>query len=148
MTLPLDAEADREAFRGRMLAQIDAATKDVLQEIREGRGAQKLPPRLTGLNKRLFDAINGEQARKKLGEDLVQMLNVVLREIDLRPFARDAGLSEVAALAKDGADVRDIAEKLREYFLDTDFYRSVGTRPVAEEIRAADLRLVAYEVVW
>ncbi len=147
--LPPEATQDRPTFRAGVFAQLETARQDVLQEIRKLQARTRLPQRLSGLNKRVHDTLNTDDARKALPEDQRQMLNNVLVEIPLGPFAREPGFVQLQRMLRNPeTDVRAIADQLYEAFVDAELFRTLGTRPDAPMITEQDLKLVNYEIVW
>jgi hypothetical protein len=77
------------------------------------------------------------------------MLNNVLVEIPLGPFAREPGFVQLQRMLRNPeTDVRAIADQLYEAFVDAELFRTLGTRPDAPMITEQDLKLVNYEIVW
>jgi len=80
-------------------------------------------------------------------EDLCQKVQEVIQNISLDAFKRDKTLKAVLANYRDDQNQRVLVEALDEFFVENELYRDViMPKTTLQQIRAEDLRLVAYEV--
>ena len=136
---------------------LDQATNDVLQEINSAIRARRVKPKLGKINIELDAALRQPtlltSADIAAPDDLVapenlrQKVQQVIQNISLDAFKRDKTLRAVLANYRDDQNQRALVEALDEFFVENELYRDViMPKTTLEQIRAEDLRLVAYEV--
>jgi len=76
-----------------------------------------------------------------------RVLNVV-RTVALDPFKRDKTFKAIRARYKETQDQAELISALDAFFIENELYREVVVAPKTplEQIKAEDLRLIAYEV--
>jgi hypothetical protein len=136
---------------------LDQATNDVLQEINSAIRARRVKPKLGKINIELDAALrqptlltSAEIAAPDdlvAPEDLRQKVQQVLQSVSLDAFKRDKTLKAVLVNYRDDQNQRALVEVLDEFFVENELYRDViMPKTTLEQIRAEDLRLVAFEV--
>jgi len=136
---------------------LDRATNEVLNEINSVLRARRIRPRLGAINMELDTALRQppllSAAEMAAADDLVapeelrQKVQEVIQNISLDAFKRDKMLKALRADYRDTQNQRVLVEALDEFFIENELYRDVVLpKTTLEQVRAEDLRLVAYEV--
>lgn len=136
---------------------LDQATNDVLQEINSAIRARRVKPKLGTINIELDAALRQPTllttADIAAADDLVapeelrEKVQQVVQNISLDAFKRDKTLKAILANYRDDQNQCALVEDLDEFFVQNELYRDViMPKTTLEQIRAEDLRLVAYEV--
>lgn len=122
----------------------EQATTELLTQIRQERSARRIPPALTGVARRLFDALSAPSLFDRADEEQRQRLIQVLRTTSLRPFERDRTLRALLKEYDQGKDLAALQVGLEDFFTENDLFQGNEARAVVEEIKAEDLRLVCF----
>jgi len=136
---------------------LDRATNEVLNEINSVLRARRIRPRLGAINMELDTALRQppllSAAEMAAADDLVapeelrQKVQEVIQNISLDAFKRDKMLKALRADYRDTQNQRVLVEALDEFFIENELYRDVVLpKTTLEQVRAEDLRLIAYEV--
>ncbi|MCL6430576.1 MAG: helicase, partial [Anaerolineae bacterium] len=126
---------------------LNRATTEVFQEIRALRAGRKLRPRMTGLNKEFYDALNQPQLFESAPAELRHRVNHVLQTVPLVPFQRDPALRTIRDAFRETHDVAALAEQLDLFFAENGLSAEVSEARMLDEIRQEDLQLVCYEIL-
>lgn len=136
---------------------LDQATNDVLEEINSAIRARRVKPKLGKINIELATALRQPtllttadvaSADELIApDDLREKVQQVVQNISLDAFKRDKTLKNILANYRNDQNQRALVEDLDEFFVENELYRDIVLpRTTLEQIRAEDLRLVAYEV--
>ena len=136
---------------------LDQATNDVLKEINSALRTQRIKPKMSAINMELDAALRqptllttttvASADDRVAPEELRQKVQQVIQSISLDAFKRDKTLKILRAQYRDDQNQRALAEALDEFFVENDLYRDVvAPKTTLEQVRAEDLRLVAYEL--
>ncbi len=123
------------------------ATADVWQEITVLRAGRKLRPRMSGLNKEFYDALNQLQLSDSVPAELRHRVNRVLQAASLAPFQRDPALKAIRDAFRQTRDVAALAEQLDLFFAENGLSAEVSESRMLDEIRQEELQLVCYEIL-
>ncbi|MBI5670656.1 MAG: helicase [Chloroflexi bacterium] len=136
---------------------LDQATQDVLKEMNAALRSQRIRPKLSKLNLELDGALSQtslfsvtvdlsseEQERLTALREKVQR---VLQHVSLDAFKRDKQLKALRESYRESQNQQRLIEDLNEFFVDNELYRDVvEPKSTLEQVKAEDLRLIAYEV--
>ncbi len=138
--LPPDFQAEQ------ILPLLERATEGILRELRAQEARTKVKEPLKGLNFKFYNAINQDPLLEEISEDLHRRLSRALEEVPLKPFERDPELKALWRDFQEQRDAKALAERLDEFFAAHELYREAPPSTL-EQIKAEDLRLVAYFVL-
>lgn len=125
---------------------LEQAMAELLQELKVQQKTASLPPKMTGLNKTFYEALNQLGLLQAVTEELLARVSRVLARVSLRPFSRDVALKQIQGRYKTDKDAKVLAEWLDAYFVEHELYREVIEPTVLEHIHQEDIQLVCYEV--
>ncbi len=130
---------------------LDTATTSVLQEINSAIRSQRVPPKLGSLNLELSTALTQSTLFNTPEDDALGATRArvqrVLANVPLDAFRRDKDLKQIRDEYKQTQNQPVLVELLDEFFVENELYRDVvEPRTTLEQIRAEELRLIAYEV--
>jgi hypothetical protein len=136
---------------------LERATDDVLKEINSAVRASRIKPKLGAINIELSNALvqppllstsDVASANELIPpDDLHQKVQQVLQNVSLDAFKRDKTLKAIRSRYREHQNLRELVEALDEFFIENELYRDiVMPKTTLEQIRAEDLRLIAYEV--
>lgn len=129
---------------------LDKATQDVLKEINSVIRAQRIPPKLSEINRELNTALS-QSSMFSATDDIRETLRVkvqhVAQNVPLDAFKRDKELKAIREAYKQTQDQSALIETLDVFFIENALYRDIAEpKSTLEQIRAEELRLVAFEV--
>lgn len=131
---------------------LERATEDVLKEINSAIQSRRIKPPMGQINLELQTALTQSTLFSADAPDLDaelrdRVLNVV-RTAALDPFKRDKTFKTIRARYKETQDQAELISALDAFFVENELYREVVVAPKTplEQIKAEDLRLIAYEV--
>lgn len=130
---------------------LDTATQSVLSEINSVIRAQRVPPKLSGLNLELNTALT-QMSLSDSGETspldaMRERVQGVVANVPLEAFRRDKALKVIRDAYRQTQSQTTLIESLHEFFIDNELYRDVvEPKSTLEQIRAEELHLIAYEV--
>ena len=130
---------------------LDKATQSVLQEINSVIRAQRVPPKLSGLNLELSTALTQSSLFDNLEGDTLQAIRErvqsVVSNVPLDAFRRDKALKKIRDQYKQNQSQPLLIEALDEFFIENELYRDIiEPKTTLEQIRSEELHLIAYEV--
>jgi len=130
---------------------LDKATQSVLQEINSVIRAQRVAPKLSGLNLELSTALTQSSLFDNLEGDTLQAIRErvqsVVSNVPLDAFRRDKALKKIRDQYKQTQSQPLLIEALDEFFIENELYRDVvEPKTTLEQIRDEELHLIAYEV--
>ncbi|MEO8393208.1 MAG: helicase-related protein [Chloroflexota bacterium] len=130
---------------------LDKATQSVLQEINSVIRAQRVPPKLSGLNLELSTALTQSSLFDNPEDDTLQAIRErvqrVVSNVPLDAFRRDKALKKIRDHYKQTQSQPLLIEALDEFFIENELYRDIiEPKTTLEQIRAEELHLIAYEV--
>jgi len=130
---------------------LDKATQSVLQEINSVIRAQRVPPKLSGLNLELSTALTQSSLFDNPEGDTLQAIRErvqsVVSNVPLDAFRRDKALKKIRDQYKQTQSQPLLIEALDEFFIENELYRDVvEPKTTLEQIRDEELHLIAYEV--
>ncbi len=126
---------------------LERATADILAQLRQERGARRIPPALVGIARRLFDALSIPSMFDQVDEEQRARLVRVVRQASLRPFERDRTLRQIVTEYENSRDAAAFHAALEAFFLENGLLESGDERRMVQEIRGEDLQLVCYEIL-
>jgi len=130
---------------------LDTATQSVLSEINSVIRAQRVPPKLSGLNLELNTVLT-QMSLSDSGETspldaMRERVQGVVSNVPLEAFRRDKALKVIREAYKQTQSQRVLIEALHEFFIDNELYRDVvEPKSTLAQIRTEELHLIAYEV--
>jgi hypothetical protein len=126
---------------------LEQTTQDIIKELKAQRTTSKIRPRMTGLNKTFYDALNQLSLLDPVPEELRTRVSQVLQNAPLVTFRRDPALKTIQDQFKRESNPRILAEQLDAYFVENELYRDVVEPTVLEQVKEEDLQLVCYEIL-
>ncbi|MBA3944848.1 MAG: helicase [Herpetosiphonaceae bacterium] len=135
---------------------LERATKDILTELQQQQGTQRLPPPMSRVNYRLYNVLEATRSKairhhtvslNGAKTDVMNRLLVTLQRVSLKPFERDPELRSILDAERRGVDVDEWMVDLDAFIVDRGLAAEFEMRPATfAAIKAEDLELVCYEL--